>query len=147
VVRVSDGEELDGEELDGETRTDVDASPEPTDPSAVPELGTGPWIKVLIAVAVVVLVGLIGLAVVAITGDDGSGAPIVLDDAVDAQVLLPGGAAAVPVAARPGMEVPDGSRIVTGSDGHVRADGVEMGPQRAGKVVDGRLVVLPPVDG
>ena len=56
--------------------------------------------------------------------------------AVDATVVLPDGSVGP---AAPGQLVPDGARIVTGSEGHVTAGKSELGPNQEGVVKSGVL--------
>lgn len=56
--------------------------------------------------------------------------------AVDAVMVLPDGTVGE---AGPGVVVPDGTRILTGDEGHVTAGEVELGPNREGIVTGGVL--------
>jgi hypothetical protein len=59
--------------------------------------------------------------------------------AVDTTVTFPNGRT---VPARNGMELPDGSILRTGPDGHVSARGAELGPSSVAVVLDGTLRLL-----
>ena len=131
---MSDHDELTAEPADADADADTEVLP--------PELSGGRWTKIAVGLCAVVLVGIVVAAVVALQSDDEGGASVTLDEAQDARVVLPGG---VRVAAEPGLVMPEGTRIVTGVEGHVRAGEVEMGPRRVGRVRDGHLFVYPSI--
>ena len=120
----------------------ADPSEDPDEEAPLPdEVGSGPWVKVLVAVTLVVLVGLGVAIVVALQNDDGGARrTVTVDRAVDTRVLL---ACRIPVPASAGLKMPENTVVLTGPHGDFEAGGVELGPGRLAVVVEGRLDVLP----
>ena len=118
----------------------ADPSEDPDEEAPLPEeVGSGPWVKVLVAVTLVALVGL-GVAIVVALRDEGhaAGATLVVDEAVDTRVIL---ACRVAAVAEAGLRMPENTLVETGPEGHFEAGGVVMGPNRQAIVVHGELEV------
>lgn len=85
------------------------------------------------ATAVVVLVAV----ALALAPSGSEGGLITLAGSRDSLVVLPDGST---VEATAGLEVPDGSLIVTGAAGEVRIDGQRIGPNERARLADGKVV-------
>jgi hypothetical protein len=71
----------------------------------------------------------------------GGGADVVrVASATDTVVVLPDGTVGP---ATPGLELPDGSRLQTGNDGHLVAGGTELGPKQEATVRNGTVKPSP----
>ena len=133
-------------ELETELRRSTAPLPVPVAPRRDRQRGRGPgpaFPALAFAAALVVLIGVI------VVRPGGSQHELRVATAVDAMVVLPDGTVGP---AAPGQLVPDGARIVTGSEGHVTAGKSELGPNQEGVVKSGVLapdpapkVAAPPV--
>jgi len=87
-----------------------------------------------VAAALTMLLG--AVAVVRDGGED----VVRVASATDTVVVLPDGTVGP---ATPGLELPDGSRLQTGSEGHVVAGDTELGPKQQAKVRNGTVKPSP----
>ena len=98
------------------------------------------WFPVAAVAAALTLV-LGSVAVLRGGGDD----VVRVASATDTVVVLPDGTVGP---ATPGLELPDGSRLQTGNEGHLVAGGTELGPKQEATVEDGTVkpspTTLPP---
>ncbi|HKY76014.1 MAG TPA: hypothetical protein VJS45_07735 [Acidimicrobiia bacterium] len=93
------------------------------------------WFPVAAVAAVLTLV----LGSVAVLRDGGEDV-VRVASATDTVVVLPDGTVGP---ATPGLELPDGSRLQTGNDGHLVAGGTELGPKQEATVEDGTVKPSP----
>jgi hypothetical protein len=109
--------------------------PVPVPPGRNRQRGRGPAVPALaFAMALVVLVALLAVR------PGGSDHELRVATAVDATVVLPDGTVGP---AAPGQVVPDGARILTGSEGHLTAGETELGPNQEAVVRSGVLAPDP----
>ena len=80
------------------------------------------------------------LGAVAVLGGGADEREIRVASATDTVVVLPDGTVGP---ATPGLVIPDGSRLQTGSDGHVEAGDTELGPKQEAKIRKGTVKPSP----
>lgn len=93
--------------------------------------------RVLAVAAVVLLV--VGLVLTVGPGQEPDGDRLLLASAEGTSLVLPNGTVVV---ARSGMELAEGTLLVTSATGSARVNGVEVPPDRVAVVEDGRLRLL-----